>query len=180
MMGGEIAGSLLSAENGVMLTALVLVLGIVSEVLFRFKKLPHAQFYGVGAGSLSVASLLLITFPDRGLDVPLRAMVLYAIYGVGALAANARWRKPLLTSAGLALLAAASLWGLWWQDLDLPAQRVPLWSPVLAVEALGRVVLGAITRRITSPLCNETYREPALRTAGGHGAAGNPRGVLVR
>jgi hypothetical protein len=167
LIGGEIAGALLTAENGVALAGLVLVLAAVSEVLFRKQKPVHAQFYGIGAGVLAIASLLLVTLPDRGIEAPGRAMVLYALYGLGTLIVNARWRRPMLTSVGLAVLAAASLWGLWWQDLDREVQRVPLWSAVLAAEAFGLVVLSVFTRRVNSTLWQETYREPAMRTAEG-------------
>lgn len=167
LMGGEIAGALLTAENGAALVLLVLVLGAIGELLDRWKKREHAIYYAGGAGVLALASLLLITLPDVGIQAPLRAMVIFAIYGVAGLIFNTRWRSPLLTSCSLALLAASSLWGLWWNDLDLPAQRVPLWSAVLAGEGLVLVLLALFTRRFQSAAWDEAYGEPAIRTAEG-------------
>src|SRR5207248_10465302 len=71
-----------------------------------------------------------------------RALVVYGLTGVGTLVLNLRWRRAEATYTGLALLAATTLWGLWW----LQGRITPPWSAVLAAEALGLGIFAAWLR----------------------------------
>jgi hypothetical protein len=128
-------GLALSAESSKVLVGLVLLLGAAAELLSRAGLQSHARTYALGAGGIAVVSLFGITWPTGGaggIDAPASAMVVYALQGAGALAVNLRWRRPLASSLGLALLAVATLWGLWW----MAPHRLPLWGAVLSAEAL--------------------------------------------
>jgi hypothetical protein len=177
--GVPIADAIFSMGSGTALLPLVLIWAGLSEWFFRRKWEPHAQFYGIAGGVAAIASILLVTLPTRGIDLvlgpggeyahPATALFVYAIYGGALLVANARWRRPVLTSIGLALLVAASLWGLWCADLDREFQRVPLWSAVLGVEALLLGTIACLTwrRGESPPVWSTVYAEPMARTAEG-------------
>src|SRR5262249_39181742 len=122
---------------------LVLLMSIAGEVLGHARRQPDALYYIFGSGVVAVLSLAGITLPIHGpggITAPAPAMVVYAIYGAGCLVLNLRWRRPLASSLGLALLVVATLWLLWWR---FPAQT-PLWGAVLAGEALAMGILGAL------------------------------------
>ena len=75
----------------------------------------------------------------------LRAVILYAVYGAGSLAMTARWRRLGPGYLGLALVASAPLWVLWWQSA---AHHVgPAWGAVVAIEALVMAAVAAVLQR---------------------------------
>jgi hypothetical protein len=131
--------ALLSAGSGVALTALVVLLALVSEWLWRSGRHEDATWYALGSAVFGLASLALVTFRPHDPGV---AAVVYGVAAVTALAVNLRWRRPLLGYVGLALVLGATLWGL---DGACPGDR-SLWALVVAVESLvlagGGVVLG--------------------------------------
>src|SRR5262249_61075607 len=96
---------------------LFFLLSLAAELLCRLGQRPHSVYYAVGGAGVALISLFGITFPMRGfggLEDPAMAVALYGVYGVGGLAFNLRWRRPLVSSASLALLIGATLWGLLW------------------------------------------------------------------
>src|SRR5207248_8991691 len=115
-----------SAESGLALVGLVVALVVVGEGTLRKGLARHGIFYTVGAGVLALGSLLLVT--RQGIVQPERATLVYGIYGAGSLLLTVRWRRPVITYAGLALLVGATLWDLHWQQ---PANW-PVWALVLA------------------------------------------------
>jgi hypothetical protein len=131
--------AILSADSGVALAVLVVLLALVSEVLWRRGRQEDATWYALGSAVGGLASLALVTFRPR--DPGIAALV-YGVSAFTVLAVNLRWRRPLLAYAGLALILGATLWGL---HGACPGNR-SLWALVVAVEALllsgAGVVLG--------------------------------------
>jgi hypothetical protein len=132
-----------SSESGTMLAGLFVLLAIGGEILARWGRSEHSACYAYGSALIAIWSLVLVTLPMRGIENPGTAFWIYALYGAGSLMMNARWRRPLVTSSGLALIVGATLWILWWrfQQFDRfehnPAMiSVPRWGTVLAIEAL--------------------------------------------
>jgi hypothetical protein len=164
-----------SAQSGAALVMLAVVLGCGAEWLARRHAREHAMFYAVGAAVTAGLSLAIVT--GRGVTDPGRATLVYAVYGVGFLAANARWRRPATTSLGLVLLIGATLWSLWWSSPVL----TPAWGLVLAAESLLLSVLTLLLDRYRVarletdnpegpvPLI-DLYREPLPVTALASGA----------
>jgi hypothetical protein len=137
-----------TAASGQALVGLVLALALTAEGLYWRRLAAHAGFYAVGAGGVALLSLLGVIFPSQGawaVREPVPAVILCAVYGAVALAMNLRQRRPILSSLGVALLAAATLWALWaaWP------QQVPRWGAVLAAEAL---ILGVLAVVLGHPL----------------------------
>lgn len=165
--------ALFAPATGTGLMLLFVLVGGASEILVRKRHIVHALFYATACGVIALASLLLVTLPRRGLDDPATALGAYAFFGIGLLILNARWRQPLVSSIGLTLLVAASLWGLW---RHCPHQ-VSIWGAILAGEALVLSVLAFLcdlgghgTKSGESG--HETklsgfVREPLARTAAG-------------
>src|SRR5262249_30571140 len=111
-LGLEIFGS---AQSGLLLAGLFLLLAVAGEVIVRAGWKSHGVCYVLGSGLVAFWSLLLVTFPMRGIENPASALWIYALYGAGSLVMNARWRRPMITSTGLALIVGATLWTLWWR-----------------------------------------------------------------
>lgn len=137
-----------TAVSGRALVALALGLALAAEGLYRSRFIGHGVFYAAGAGAAALLSLFGVTFPSEGawaLREPVPAVIVYAVYGAGGLAMNLRQRRPVLSSLGLALLTAATLWALWaaWP------QQVPRWGAVLAGEAL---LLGLLAVALGHPI----------------------------
>src|SRR5262249_7144627 len=152
------------------LAGLFVLMAIVGEGLARFRRIAHSAWYGFGSGAMALWSLLLVTLPLRGIENPGTALWVYGLYGAAALLINARWRRPLVTSTGLALIVACSLWTCWWRfKTDAEMASVPRWGTALAIEAL---VMGGIAwlirrrllRRCMS-LTGTAYQEPLARSA---------------
>ena len=118
-------------QSGSALLVLVVLVAGLSEVFVRCRRPLDALFYAATAGSLAVASLVLVHL--GGLDEAGRTALTCAICAVAALALNARWRQIGISYGGLALLLLATLWGL--QTLWPGPQ--PIWVLVFALESLG-------------------------------------------
>jgi hypothetical protein len=132
-----------SSESGTMLAGLFVLLAIAGEIMARSGRTEHSACYAFGSAGVAIWSLVLVTLPMRGLENPGTAFWIYTLYGAGSLMTNARWRRPMVTSSGLALIVGATLWTLWWrfQQVDRFEQNpamisVPRWGTVLAIEAL--------------------------------------------
>jgi hypothetical protein len=137
VLGPDLA---VTAASGRALVGLALGMALIAEGLSWSRFAGHGVLYAAGAGAVAVLSLFGVTFPSEGawaLREPVPAVIVYAVYGAASLAVNLRQRRPILTSLGLALLAAATLWALWaaWP------QQVPRWGAVLAGEALVMCLL---------------------------------------
>jgi hypothetical protein len=176
LTGGNLTSNLFgSAESGALLAGLFILLAIAGEVIIRLGRPAHAVYYVLGSGLVAFWSLLLVTFPMRGIENPASAFWLYALYGAGSLITNARRRRPLVTSTGLALIVGATLWTLWWRfQQDSAAISVARWGTVLAIEALvmggfSAFIRWRLMRRIGGTevfeLRSSAFQEPLARSA---------------
>jgi hypothetical protein len=173
-LGESMSELAFSTQSGIALAGLFILWGVAAEVLARIRRTGHAVFYVLACTGAAAVSMVLVTLPGRGAET---AMGLYGLYGVGGLVLNARWRRPLASSLALALLVAATLWGLW----GFYPRDIPLWGAVLAVEALA---MGCVARAMQPRLAGsasddpvvaesasapaglwEAYREPLARSA---------------
>lgn len=143
-----------SAESGAMLAGLFVILAIAGEAIARMSRADHSAWYAFGSAGVAFWSLLLVTLPPRGIHNPGTALLIYALYGAVSLMINARWRRPMVTSTGLALIVGATLWTLWWRfqqverfEQDSAMISVPRWGTVLAIEALVMVGFSWLIRR---------------------------------
>jgi hypothetical protein len=133
--GEALLAELLSARAGTRLAAVVLACAAAGELLARRDRRDHALAYAAGGGLVALVSLALVTW--HGLDGPGAAAAVYGIYAAATAAVNLRWRRAWLTYVALGLACAGTLWGL---HAGWPG-RLPLWSAVLAAEALAFAVL---------------------------------------
>src|SRR5262249_13235991 len=138
---------------------LFILLAGTAEVLARLGRRWHSIAYAFGSGGVALLSLLLVTLPHQGRIQAVTAMVVYGLYGAGSLVMNVRWRRPMVSSMGLALLMAATLWGLG----EFYPQRASLWGAVLAVEALAMAVLAVVLGREGTTVREESPVGPFRR-----------------
>ena len=134
-----------SASSGSALTGLCFILGGVAVALARRGHRDHAEQYLGGCGAVAVISLLLVTWAGLFGEPhgSMQAMAVWAIYGVGSHALNARFRKTTLGYVGLVLLVGASLWALGWLTPGVDVS----WAMVLSIEALLTAVAAAALHR---------------------------------
>ena len=165
-------------DIGTGFVGLFVALALTAELLCRLNLISHANYYVSAGGIVALISLVGVSFPSRGLDAiadPARATMVYGFYGLSGLMLNLRWRRPIISSTALALVAAATLWALWG---NYPNQ-LPTWGPVLAGEGLLMVILAIIHGRLfrseshfLSPFryCSSSvavFAEPLARTGEG-------------
>jgi hypothetical protein len=163
LRGNDLAEALLSAQSGSAAVGPFLAAEVAAELLYRLRLQAHARTYAFAGGLAALVSMLLVAVPPRGAEDPATALKVFGACAAGTLAANARWRSPMVSSLGLALAAAATLWGLH----RLLPQQVAVWGIVLAGEALTLGVLAALIDKLRRPWLQETYGEPLARTAEG-------------
>jgi hypothetical protein len=120
---------LASPESGTVLAACVVVLTALSEVLIRISRPADANAYALAAVGAAMFALTSVT--AEGLGRPELAAAVYGTCAASALAANYRWRRPVLAYAGLGLAVGASLWASQWAAPG----NWPVWTFVLGVEA---------------------------------------------
>ncbi|HKB39041.1 MAG TPA: hypothetical protein VKD72_21555, partial [Gemmataceae bacterium] len=94
--------------TGTAILVLFALCSVVSELLARWVAGEHGKFYAFGSAGIALLSLAFVT--PHGLQEPARALIVYAVTGIGALLLNLRWRRAEATSAGLVLLIGATLW----------------------------------------------------------------------
>ncbi|HEV3263193.1 MAG TPA: hypothetical protein VG013_40535 [Gemmataceae bacterium] len=160
---GELGPDVLASASGSALVGLFCLLVAAGEVILRAGHRLDALHYHLAGAAAAVVSLVMITWPPRGIDDPARALALYGVYGVISLGLAHRWRRPAVSSLGLALLVAATLWGLYWQQGT--SRQVPVWGSVLAAEGLGLALAAALllrTRRGPAAGEQTRFREGAL------------------
>jgi hypothetical protein len=159
-----------SPDTGMALAVLFVLVAVGGEALARWGRVADSAWYAFGGAAIAFWSLLLVTLPLRGIENPGTALWVYGLYGAAGLVINARWRRPLATSTGLALIVAASLWTFWWRfKNDTEMASVPRWGTVLALEALimggiSWAIRGRLLRRGAS-LTETVYQEPLARSA---------------
>jgi hypothetical protein len=132
--------------GGTALMVLALILAGAAEVCARVGRRLDAVYFALEGLAVALLSWGLVT--GRGLTYPERAALVSAVYAAGTLALNARWRRPAVTYLGLTLALAATVWGMEWQwpvlgrtpDGPWP-ESLPLWSALLAVQALAMGLL---------------------------------------
>jgi hypothetical protein len=129
-LSGQLITLAVSARSGVALVAVVLLLAVAAELLTRAGQRSHAVYYATASGAVALGSLTLVNL--HGISTPALATLVTSFYGVASLVLNRRWRRLFVNYAGLALLAAATVWGLWWREQAL----TPVWNLTLALESL--------------------------------------------
>jgi hypothetical protein len=134
------------AESGFALAGLVLLLAALGRLVGRSAGVRQGGVYrGAAAASVAV-SLAAVTLSWEtlvGRDA-LWAGALYALYGLGLLAANLRQQRAGYAYAGLLLACAAPLWVLWWRAFHNAGPVTwPHWATVLAAEAAALAGLAA-------------------------------------
>jgi hypothetical protein len=131
---------MLSSSSGSALLVLVVLLAGAAELRMRGGSAVDAWCYALGSLILGAISLALTT--THGAAAPGSAAVAFVVCGATALAANWRWRRQALSYAGLALLVAATLWGLPWETPNAWGG----WSFVVAIEAAALACLALALR----------------------------------
>jgi hypothetical protein len=129
--GGWMFELAISSASGAALTALALLLAAGAETLVRLGRQVDGIYHAAGAGIAAVICLALVA--RDGVDAPARAAVVYALCGLGGLAANARWRQAWLTYVGAAVCLGALAYALHWANPALGA--VWLWLLTLLAHA---------------------------------------------
>lgn len=140
-VGPEMLRLWTTGQSGVALVGLVVLFGVVAELFARWERREDAGQYAGGSGVLALLSLLVVTGHAMrySADASLAA-VLYAVYGLGALGLNLRYRKAGVTYLGLGLLAAATGWALWWQLIPFGQP----WANALLGLATAAVLAGVL------------------------------------
>jgi hypothetical protein len=103
---------LASPESAAVVAGCVVVLTALSEMLFRISRRADAKAYILAAAGAAMFALTSVTA-----DCIARPELAAAVYGTcaaSALAANYRWRRPVLAYAGLGLTVGACLWTSQW------------------------------------------------------------------
>src|SRR5262249_35591135 len=100
---------LFSSASGTALTAVVVVLGGAAALIAPIGLKQHAAYYAIGSGVAALISLVTVTW--QGSSEPLRAALVYSLYGAGALALNRHWRRPWVNYAGEIALCIAVIYG---------------------------------------------------------------------
>lgn len=131
-----------SAESGIICAGLFLLLGVSAEWLARRGRRIDAGYYAVGAIVPAILGLALVSVPDRGIDHPVRAMLVYLVCAGATLAFNSRWRRPVVASVNLAVVVGATLWALFAAAARL--SWLPSWEAVLAAESALMAGLAAL------------------------------------
>ena len=142
-LGRAMLRGALGAPCGAALAGLVALLAAIGEILCRRRRAADGLVYSSGAGIVAAVSLAIVS-AAHPLD-PLRATVVCALYGLGALALNVRLLRPALTYVGSALLAGAALW--WAKDHVTQPWSMAFLAHATAVglAACGlRVTVGAV------------------------------------
>lgn len=142
----------LTPSAGGALLVLVLILQLFSEWFVRANQRLHGAYYAVGSGAVTVFSLALVTWD--GAWEPGRATLVYGVYGLTALAVNARWRRSVISYLGLVLLLIATFAALGCGTDHF----MPIWSTVLALEALVWGLLSTLLGR------SESFSPASART----------------
>lgn len=98
-----------SAQTGTSLVGLFVGLFIAAELLARRGRMNDALVYVGGCAVVAVISLSLVSVRGylSGHADAWRAALVFAVYGLGCLAMNARWRRPIATHSGAALMGGA-------------------------------------------------------------------------
>jgi hypothetical protein len=125
----DLARLLAGPESGAVLVGCAVVLLVLAEAFDRSGRQRDAIAYALGAAGLAAFGLLAVTvecLTRLGL-----AAGAYATCAAGTLAANFRWRRPVLAYTGLGLAVAASVSAL---HLRWPGEW-PLWACVLGGES---------------------------------------------
>jgi len=163
-LGPQMVRLAASASSGTALAGVFLILGAISELLARRGYRRHGAVYAAGCGAVAAVGLLLVTWHGL-LNVEadsLRAAILYGVYGAVSLALAGRWRQPWFSYLGLALLAAAPMWALWWHVDHVG----PWWSAMLAAEALVMGLSAAALGQLSGRPISVAWNAVAENTAG--------------
>ena len=175
-MPAEPAMMIYTIFGGTSAAVLVVFSGLLAATAAWFTKerrIEDAKIYAYGTAAVAVISLVgsaAAAWFEGGTSIPL-AVFVFTIYGLACLIGN-RWLRLLaVTHTGLALLVAATLWGLYW----FVPTPTPLWAAILGIEALALALVGLALGQLqkgTSEQPNnisttliDAYRIPALDVA---------------
>jgi len=142
--------TMLGGEAGTSLLGLLALLGGAGVWLHRRKDTVDAWYYLGGAGIAGLLSMTIVTIAAVGQhSLAAHATAVYATFGIAALAGNLLARRPAISYAGLALLAAATGWGLWGHEGQLNSVWATGFGSLAAVVSLGAMLVRLATRQST-------------------------------
>lgn len=142
-----------SSASGAILAGFALLLAVVAEMLAR-RGSRQTISYLIGALGAGLLALFLVSW--HGIERPATAAIAHAALALGLLASNLRWKQRTAAMAGLWLIVAGTMWGLWW----LAPRQMPLWGFVVAVESL-LFAIGAVALRGTHEKATTLLRRAA-------------------
>jgi hypothetical protein len=148
-------------ETPLMFAALLVIQSFAAEACAWLGRRRDAVYYAAGAG-VSTALAALEALP-LGWHHPATAATALGVGGTTWLAANRRWRRPLLSYAGLALLLGCTLFALHVALAALTVAQLGLWSAL--VHGSLCTLLGMIPARTWSPRLKRALVDPARVTA---------------
>lgn len=138
-----------SAQTGTSLVGLFLALAAAAEFFSRRRRPSDALAYVGGCGVVAAVSLSLVAARGHlsGNADAWRAAAVFAIYGVGCLALNVRWRRPLATYGGAALVGGALIYAIAFTGtVDVPYR----WLAIALAQATWTIVASVLFDRSRS------------------------------
>jgi hypothetical protein len=132
--GPRLLSLAISPLSGSGLVLLAVGLAAVGEWFVRAGRRVEGLYHAAGGVFVALLSMALVA--GAGTAVPERGALVFGAYAVAALVCNLRWRLPLLTYAGSALLLVALGYGLLYAEPSLT------WPRLLLLALLGHATLG--------------------------------------
>lgn len=158
-LGPAMLQLMVTGQSGLAMLGLVVLFVAVAELLARWQRREHAVPYAGGSGVVALLSLLVVTGHalHKPLDASLAA-VLYAVYGLGSLGLNLRYRKPSVTHLGLGLLTGAAGWVLWGQTIPFGQPWANALLALATAATLAGVLMESFLANRPSPAADELRR----------------------
>ncbi|MGH7194903.1 MAG: hypothetical protein ACREJM_15415, partial [Candidatus Saccharimonadales bacterium] len=141
-----------SAQTGTALLGLFVGLAIAAEVFSRRGRTSDALAYVGGSAVVAVASLCLVSVRgyQSGQADAWRAALVFAVYGLGCLGLNVRWRRPAATYGGAALIGGALVYAIAFTGtIDVPYRWLVIALTQATWTTLASIVVQA--RRAVAP-----------------------------
>jgi hypothetical protein len=132
--GARLLALAVSPLSGSGLVFLAVGLAVAGEWFVRAGRRSEGLFHAAGGGFVALLSMALVV--GAGFDMPERGALVFGTYAAATLACNLRWRRPLLTYAGSALLLVGLVYGLLYADPSLT------WPRLLLLALLCHATLG--------------------------------------
>jgi hypothetical protein len=134
--GARLLALAVSPLSGSGLVVLAIGLAVAGEWFARAGRRVEGLFHAAGGGFVALLSMALVV--GEGFAVPERGALVFGAYAAATLACNLRWRRPLLTYAGSALLLVGLVYGFVYADPNLT------WPRLLLLALLCHATLGVV------------------------------------